>query len=94
MLAIRTEYLDSGWCGREHAPVVIAAQTICSANQSLFGLLFEVELAPVFAILQSSIGLDIIGDQILAVPVVDVKSFLVWAQRNTIWPVDVIGDPN
>src|SRR6202140_5570662 len=94
VLAFGIKYLDSRWRGSERVAPAVTAQAVRSANQSVVGLLLDVELAEISAILESSVRLNVVGDQIRTVPIVNIKSFLVRTQANTVWPTDVIDDPD
>src|ERR1700730_8781693 len=94
VLAFGIKYLDSRRRGGEHVVLAVTAQAVRAADQAVVGLLLDVELAEISTILQSSVRLNVVGDQIRTVPIVNIKSFLVRTQSNTVRPTDVIDDPD
>ena len=72
VLAFGIKYLDSRWRRSERVVLAVTAQAVRAADQSVVGLLLDDELAEVSTILQSSVRLNVVGDQIRTVPIVNI----------------------
>src|SRR6478735_519485 len=73
VLAFCVEDLYSSGRRRVSVFLIIDTQSIGATNESRVCLLFEIVLSKISAILQRSIRLDVVGEQIFSAPVVDVE---------------------
>src|SRR2546427_3178511 len=94
VLAFGIEHLISRRGSGVEMALAIDAQPVGSADESVIGLLLEVIFAEILAILQSSIGLHVVGEQVGAIPIVDVENLLVRTERDAVGPIDVVGHPD
>src|SRR5207244_6017301 len=92
VLALRIEHLNSRRSGGVEMALAIDAQPVGSADRSVVGLLFEVVFAEILTGLQGSVGLHIVGEQVSAIPIVNVEDLFVGTERNGGGPIDVVGD--
>ena len=79
VLALGIEHLDARRGGGEEVALVVDAQAVGAADHAVIGFLLEGVHAEVCLVLERAVGVHVVGDEIRAVPVIDVELLFVRA---------------